>query len=90
MQGEGLLSVALKCCMSYLHAHDCVTSDEGDRIADEDTVVSLEQELGGAGVGEAYAVAPSKEVNLPGLVSMGLLTERGSLQSVCNRTSTIN
>jgi hypothetical protein len=50
----------------------------------------LQKEFGGAGVWEAYVVAPGEEVNLPGSVSNCFLAVRGSMQAVCNRMSTIN
>ena len=72
------------------HSCDCVAPDERDHVACYNPVVSLQGQLGGAGVMEAYIVSPGKEANLPGAVSNGLLAVRGSMQAFCNRISTIN
>ena len=52
--------------------------------------LALERELRVAGVDEAYGVASRKEVNLLVSVSNSLLAKRGSMQSVCDRTATID
>jgi len=76
--------------MSYAHSYDRASSGEGHRVACNDPVLALERELRVAGVDEAYGVAPRKEVNLPASVSNSLLAKRGSMQSVCDRTATID
>jgi hypothetical protein len=76
--------------MLYAHSYECVFSDEGHRVACNDPALALEQGLRVAGVNKAYGVAPRKEMNLPASVSNSLLAERGSMQSVCNRTVTID
>jgi hypothetical protein len=62
--------------------------NEGYHITCKEPVPSLEWDVWGACIGEAYLVAPRKEVNLQGLVTNSLLAERGSVQ-VCNRAITI-
>ena len=76
--------------MPYAYPCDPVSTDERHRVTCEDPVPSLEWDFRGAGVSEAYVVAPRKEVNLPGLVSNSLLAENGSVHSVCNRAATID
>ena len=76
--------------MTNPHACDHVAPDERDCVACYDPIASLQGQLGGAGVMEAYGVTPGEEVNLPGAVSNGLLAVRGSMQAFCNRMSTIN
>jgi len=76
--------------MSNLYACDCVSTDEGHRVTCDDPVAPLDGQLGSAQVWEGYVVAPGEEVNFPGSVSNCLLTKRGSMQSFCKRTSTIN
>ncbi len=72
------------------HACDHVAPDERDCVACYDPIASLQGQLGGAGVVENYGMTPGEEVNLPGVVSNGLLAVRGSMQAICNRMSTIN
>ncbi len=85
-----MFDIALEHHVTNPHACDCVAPDERDCIACYDPIASLQGQLGGAGVMEAYGVTPGEEVNLPGAVSNGLLAVRGSMQPFCNKISTIN
>ncbi len=58
MKGDVLQDIPMECCMPYAYLGDRASTDEGHRIACKDPVPALELELWGAGVGEAYAVAP--------------------------------
>ena len=76
--------------MSYAHSYDRASTGEGHCVGCKDTVLAMERELRVAGFDEAYGVAPRKEVNLPASMSNSPLAKRGSMQSVCNRTATID
>ena len=76
--------------MTNPHACDRVAPDDRDCVACYDPIASLQGQLRGAGVMEAYGMTPGEEVNLLGAVSNGLLAVRGSMQAFCNRMSTIN
>ena len=85
-----MFDIALERRVMNRHACDCVAPDERDRIACYNPIASLQGQLGGAGVMEAYVVTPGEEMNFPDAVSNGLLAVTGSMQAFCNRISTIN
>ena len=76
--------------MSYPYASECAAPGQGDSVADDDPIATLQGQFGCSQVRETYVVAPGKEVNLPGSVSNCLLAVSGSVQAVCNRMSTID
>ena len=90
VKGYGLLDIALEHRVTNPHACDCVAPDERDSVTCYDPIASLQGQLWGTGVLEAYGMTPGEEVNLPGVMSNGLLAVRGSMQAFCNRISTIN